>query len=340
MEVDCPSTIGQPSLLQNTFFALRGSSNPILQENSKQFSRKQRYASLVQILSCESDPSIVNKILVWRYGYKIHEKISGEMNPPMGEPKNPFNMFTGRPFSVVVKEVGGYNNFDSCQFFDLSLPDSAMRMVMPNAQGVSQIYSVTMDTISTPEGKQMVFDYLKNNAPSLEPYEYHAWTPEVEEFVNTCIKIYSNPQQTVNAVAAAQNPGMNMNLGGMTTQGPAATPQTMGVFPATNTVPTSMPTMPTMPAAPSMLTAPTIPAPAAPTMPTAPTIPAPAAPTMPTMPTMGLDANAVTQVDPRGFNNNEISADVEALLNQPTKPVTQQPTMGLDLADVLNGTMM
>ena len=148
MEIDCPSTVGQPDPLQTTFFALRNSANPILQENSKQFSRKQRYASLIQVLSCESEPALVNKILVWRYGFKIHEKIQNEMNPPMGEPKNPFNMLTGRPFSVVVKEVSGYQNYDASGFFDLGLPDSAMRMIVPNAQGQPQVYAVTPETVA------------------------------------------------------------------------------------------------------------------------------------------------------------------------------------------------
>lgn len=329
MEVDCPSTIGQPSSLQNTFFALRNSSNPILQENSKQFSRKQRYASLIQVLTCKSDPSLVNKILVWRYGYKIHEKISGEMNPPMGEPKNPFNMFTGRPFSVIVKEVGGYNNFDSCQFFDCNSQEGAMRMLMPDAQGVVQTYNVTLETIATPEGKQMVFDYLKNNAPSLDPYEYHPWTPEVEEFVNTCIQIYSSPQQTVNAVAASQNPGGMMQMPSMSQQGPAAQPVPQASFPSFNATQSAQPAMPTSTpsqpvAMPSMS--------AMPSMPTA----------SPGMPTMGLDATNVSQTDPRGFNNSGISPDVDALLNQNTaqKPAASAPSMGLDLAEVLNGQML
>ena len=74
MEIDAPSTIGQPDPLQDTFFKLRNSDNPILKENSKNFSRRQRYASLIQVLDCKSEPALVGKILVWRYGIKIHEK--------------------------------------------------------------------------------------------------------------------------------------------------------------------------------------------------------------------------------------------------------------------------
>ena len=84
MEVDCPSTIGQPDPIQDTFFALRQSDNPVLKNNSAKFSRRQRYASLIQVLSSKSEPNLVGKILVWRYGIKIHNKIYAEQNPPIG----------------------------------------------------------------------------------------------------------------------------------------------------------------------------------------------------------------------------------------------------------------
>ena len=201
--IDCPSSVGKPDLIQNTFFALRNSTNPVLQENSKKFSRKQQFMSLVEILDCKSDPSLVNKILPWRYGIKVHEKIQSELNPPMGEPRNPFNILTGRPFSVQVKEVSGFPNYDSCGFFDLDIKQSGLRIISTDGQ----IYTVTPETISTPEGKQMVFDYLNTNAPDTSRYEYHDWTAEEQEFVNKCIQIYSNPNATIQAMSASQAPG-------------------------------------------------------------------------------------------------------------------------------------
>ena len=239
MEVDCPSTIGQPDPLQDTFFALRGSNNPVLVENSKNFSRRQRYASLVQILSCKSEPNLVGKILVWRYGIKIHEKIYNEMNPPMGTPRNPFNMFVGRPFYVKCKLVSGFNNFDDSQFIDLPSPaDGALRITVKNAQGQDTTQAITQDVVtSNPNVKPLVLNYLKENCPSLAPYEYHAWTPEIQSFVDSCIKIYSNPQASMQAATGAQmtqaNPYMSM---------PSMTPQTQPaqqVMPQVQTAPTA-----------------------------------------------------------------------------------------------------
>lgn len=205
-EVDCPSTIGQPDMIQDTFFSFRNSDNPILKENSKMFSRRQRFASLVQILSCKSEPALVGKILVWRYGIKIHEKIFNEMNPPVGVPRNPFNMLTGRPMYVKVKIVSGFNNFDDSQFIDIANPvDGALRINITNAQGTVVSQPITQDVIaSNPAIKDTIFNYLKDNCPSLEPYEYHEWDDSTRSFVQNVINVMKNPQLSVQAQA---NPG-------------------------------------------------------------------------------------------------------------------------------------
>lgn len=219
MEVDAPSTIGQPDPMQDTFFALRNSDNAVLKENSKIFSRRQRYASLVQILQCKSEPALVGKILVWRYGIKVHEKIYNEMNPPVGEPKNPFNLFTGRPFYVKVKIVSGFNNFDDSMFLDLNDKNAAaLKIQVKNAQGQDVWQPITQEVVAAnPNVKSLVLEYLKNNCPSLEPFEYHPWTPEITEFVNTCIKIYSNPMASMQAMTQANSAGFMSQ--------PAMTPQ-------------------------------------------------------------------------------------------------------------------
>lgn len=318
--VDCPSTVGQPDPIQNTFFALRNSANPILQENSKEFSRKQQSASLIQVISCKSDPSLVNKILVWKYGIKILEKINAEMNPPMGDGHNPFNLFTGRPFSVQVKESSGFPNYDACQFFDLAIEQSGMRIVVNNAQGQPQVAVVTTATIATEQGKAAVFNYLKENAPDTDKYEYHPWTTEDTEFVNECIRIYSNPQASIQARAAAQNPGMTQvatqPMGAqMAAQPVQVQPQQMPFNTyGQNPMADAMAAMPQMPAAPQM-------------------------PTQAQMPTFGLDNAAVAQTSPGGFQPTNIP-DVDALLNQGQTEKQAAPAMALDLNDVLSGQIL
>jgi hypothetical protein len=313
--IDCPSTVGQPDPIQNTFFALRNAANPVLQENSKQFSRKQQSVSLIQVISCKSDPSLVNKILVWKYGVKILEKLNQEMNPPMGDGHNPFNLFTGRPFSVQVKEVSGFPNYDACQFFDLAIEQSGMRIVVNNAQGQPQVAVVTTATIATEQGKTAVFNYLKENAPDTDKYEYHPWTTEETEFVNECIRIYSNPQASIQAKAAAANPGLTQVATQPMSAQVAAQPQMV----------------PQMPAAPQQVTS------------FNPMdlggIPQTQAPAAPAAPVFGLDNAGIAPTSPAGFQPTNIP-DVDALLNQGQTEKKEAPAMALDLNDVLSGQIL
>lgn len=306
MEVDCPSTVGQPDILQDTFFALRNSDNPVLKENSKHFSRRQRYASLIQILSCKAEPQLVGKILVWRYGIKIHEKIYNEMNPPMGTPRNPFNMFVGRPFYVKCKLVSNFNNFDDSQFIDLQPQDGALRIQVKNAQGQENWQVITQEVIAqNPDVKPLVLNYLKENCPSLAPYEYHAWTSETTNFVNSCIKIYTNPQASMQAATgmqAAAMPAANPYMQ------PAMQSQVSPAAPAQPVMPTSMPTAPV------------------------------------TGLEMGADATSMNQTTPGGFNAANIpgvgNGELDSILNGgvPAAAPTN-PASNMSLDDVLTGIM-
>lgn len=300
-EIDCPSTVGQPDPLQDTFFALRNSSNPILKENSKKFSRRQRYTSLVQILSCKSEPQLVGKILSWTYGIKIHDKIYAEMNPPMGAPRNPFNMFLGRPFYVKCKLVSGFNNFDESQFMDLNPNDGAMKILIKNQQGQDVWQPITQEVVTAnPQVKNLVLSYLQENAPSLEPFEYHPWTPETTEFVNTCIQLYSNPAASMQAATS----GIPQN-----------TQQFM-----------QQPAMQAMPQLPVMQSAPVMQQPM--TNPTAGL-------------QMGGTMNEMTQTTPGGFAASNIDTTAFDAINNMSTPqaAPAAPTTGMSLDDVLQGVI-
>ena len=74
----------------------------------------------------------------------------------------------------------------------------------------------------------LVLNYLKENCPSLKPYEYQPWTPEITQFVNSCIQVYSNPQASMQAATGQPTPYMAQ---------PAMTPQVVQT--------TQVPQMPT-----------------------------------------------------------------------------------------------
>lgn len=206
--VDCPSSVGKQDPIIDTFFALRNSGDAIKVENSKQFSRKQKYASLIQVLSCDDEPNLVNKILVWSYGFKVFQKINNELNPLIGTPKNPFDMIHGRPFAVKVIMQNGFANYDQSQFVDVSGDTGKFKINFKD-----KWIPVTEQLISSEKGQQLVFNYLKENAPDTSQYEYHDWDENTEKFVNMCIQFYMNGSGLNNTQASvALNTGIVPNI--------------------------------------------------------------------------------------------------------------------------------
>jgi len=202
-EVDCvPDQWSCP--IASTFFYLRKDPNPILQERSKHFSRKQRYASLVYIIKNPTEPQTEGKILVWRYGQKVFNKIDAIQHPSgtgggllagAVEPHNPFDMINGKAFYVKVVQQETYDNFDGCQFVDKSEGDERYAIRIPITQnGQTQYYPITAQNISNDAFKQQVIAYLNSDAvPSLEPYEYHEWDDATRQFVNDAITAAKDP---------------------------------------------------------------------------------------------------------------------------------------------------
>jgi len=182
-----------------------------------------------------------------------------------------------------------------------------------DANGVPQPYRVTQEVISTPQGKAMVFNYLKDNAPDTSKYEYHAWTGEDQEYINECVRIYSSPQLTLQAMSAAQNPG-----GAQIQQQPmyaqAAVQPQVQMPQMANTQSFTGPQMGNQMPIQEMA-----------------------------MPTMGLGNVDVAQTNPAGYTAPNLGSDVDALIaggaDGNAKPAAA-PTVGLDLADILNGQML
>lgn len=304
-ELDCPSTIGQRSILVDTFFNLRNNPNPVLKENAAQFSRKQRFTALIQIIKCASQPQLDGKILVWRFGFKVYEKLQAEMNPPIGDPHNPFNIITGRPFLVRVKEVSGFTNYDSCMFFDLDLNQSGFQIQVPNAQGQMTTQVVTAQTVATPEGQAAVLEYLQKNAPDTTQYEYHPLTDADIQYINECIQIYTDPAMSVQAAAQRT---YGQNTASQLAGAPTTAPANMGAG------------FPQMPMGQH--------ASAAPTTPQGLQLPN----TPPSVQPAGM-APQFTPNLPEGLN--------EVIGGAPTAPAqTNTPAMGLNLTDVLAGQMV
>lgn len=224
--IDDPTSIGEKSVLSQMYFALKDG-NSIAKDLSKNWTRHQEYVSLVQVIEDVHEPKLVGKILVWRYGKKIHEKILDEMTSvsPDIPGGNPFDLFSGKLFLVKVTEQNKFNNFDKSKFIEnVEYPKNCMRIktVDKNKKDLfiiadRNVASKTMEHDKV-DGKKFIMDYLIKNSPDLSKYEYHPWDEDTRNYVQKEItlaqnilqgKVVSNPQSIASVDAI---PGVNSGI--------------------------------------------------------------------------------------------------------------------------------
>lgn len=176
--VDCPSSVGKQSILQDMYWKLKKSDNVAMQNKAAIFSRRHTFASLIQVLQDKQQPELEGKILVYRYGVKIWEKINAELKPIIGEKHDPFDILSGKAFALVITKVSGYNNYDQSKF--LSGEKERIPLCIPNAEG-------KLIPITAKSDKKKVFEWVKENSPDLGKYAFQEWDEDTYEYVNHVI---------------------------------------------------------------------------------------------------------------------------------------------------------
>jgi len=84
----------------------------------RQRKRNLRYVANVLIVSDPSNPENEGQVKLYRFGKKIFDKIMDSMQPqfPDETPVNPFDMWEGADFTVKIRKVEGYPNYDASSF--------------------------------------------------------------------------------------------------------------------------------------------------------------------------------------------------------------------------------
>ena len=95
-------------------------------EANKEIVRKQKrklnYISNILVISDPANPENEGQVKLFKYGKKIFDKISDEMNPEFEDEKavNPFDFWDGANFKMKIRNVEGYRNYDKSEFADPS----------------------------------------------------------------------------------------------------------------------------------------------------------------------------------------------------------------------------
>lgn len=91
-------------------------------EEDKETARKQKrrlhYVVNAVVMEDPSAPHNVGRVVLYKFGKKIFDKIMDVMQPSFADEKaiNPFDMWEGADFKLKIRQVEGYRNYDKSEF--------------------------------------------------------------------------------------------------------------------------------------------------------------------------------------------------------------------------------
>ena len=87
-------------------------------ERARAQKRRLHYVTNVLIVQDPSNPVNEGKIMLFKFGKKIHDKIMDMMQPEFQDetPVNPFDFWEGADFKLKIRNVEGYRNYDKSEF--------------------------------------------------------------------------------------------------------------------------------------------------------------------------------------------------------------------------------
>ncbi len=194
-----------------------GQADPLSESNSKLWNedgseeakrivrerkRNLRYIANVLIISDPSAPENEGQVKLYRFGKKIFDKIMDSMQPqfPDERPVNPFDMWQGADFTVKIRKVEGYPNYDASAFKS----PSAMA---GSDEDLEAIYNKQHDMTEWTEPKNFKsYDELKARLAVVLGESSTPMTAKVMESLDQSNDIPGFPEQATPSVTSAPAP--------------------------------------------------------------------------------------------------------------------------------------
>lgn len=187
--VDCPSTVGKKSILKDIFWKLKNSHSAADQELAENFSRKEDYYALIQVVKDQNQPELEGRIMIYKFPGKINQLLEAQLKPEFGDKINPFDLFEGKLLGLNVRKVGKWNNYDMCSFV--------------GDRCAIQIDGKPMK--KTKEDMAKITEYLKTGPQNLSEFAYKEWDEETQEKVMRVIRNTVPDGRVISEVSAGLN---------------------------------------------------------------------------------------------------------------------------------------
>jgi hypothetical protein len=192
--MDCPSSINEKSIIQETFWKLYKSDSAFDKKQSERIKRKEYYYSYVYIVKDPQRPEMEGTVQILRYPKAVKKLIDSQIEPDatdieLGvEACNIFDFFQGKDFSLKVTMKGGYWNYDECKFSSSQSPITISGVKMEN----------------NPESRKMVMSLYSEDLQSLDNHEFKPWTDDDRDKVHNYLsELTGNPGKSYSSTASA-----------------------------------------------------------------------------------------------------------------------------------------
>lgn len=87
-------------------------------EQARKQKRRLSYIANVMIVKDPARPELEGKVMLYKFGKKIFDKLNESMNPAFEDEEaiNPFDFWEGADFKLKIRQVEGYRNYDKSEF--------------------------------------------------------------------------------------------------------------------------------------------------------------------------------------------------------------------------------
>jgi len=138
------TTLNQNCPISEYNTQLWNSGDEAQKDQARKQKRRLHYVANVLVVSDPTHPENEGKVMLYRFGKKIFEKIKDVMQPQFEDekPVNPFDMWEGADFKLKVRKVDGYWNYDKSEFASpapISEDDSVLEGIYNKQHSLAEI---------------------------------------------------------------------------------------------------------------------------------------------------------------------------------------------------------
>ena len=138
------TTLGKACPVSEFNTQLWNSGDDVQKDQARKQKRRLHYVANIIVVSDTKHPELEGKVMLYRFGKKIFEKIKDAMQPQFEDekPLNPFDLWEGADFKLKVRKVDGYWNYDKSEFSaptPLSEDDSELESIYNKQHSLAEV---------------------------------------------------------------------------------------------------------------------------------------------------------------------------------------------------------